>query len=57
MELDGKVTIVLDTGPTDQALPSTIVDCTRETLHILRQGPIELQDLYLIDTSIEWVIS
>lgn len=57
MELDGKVTIVLDTGPTGQALPSTIVDCTGETLHILRQGPIGLQDLYLIDASIEWVIS
>ncbi len=57
LELDGKVTIVLDAGPTGQSVPSTIIDCTGETIRILRQGPIKLHDLYMIDASIEWAIS
>ena len=39
-ELEGDVTIVLDGGPTGQATPSTIVDCTGERMRILRQGSI-----------------
>ena len=55
IELDGEVTIVLDAGPTGQAVPSTIVDCMGETMRILRHGPIKLHELKSIDASIAWV--
>lgn len=51
-ELEGDVVIVLDGGPTDQATPSTIVDCTGKRPRILRQGSIA-GELKLNDMRIE----
>ena len=51
-ELEGDVMIVLDGGPTGQAIPSTIVDCTGKGMHIVRQGAISAE-LKLYDKSIE----
>ena len=51
-ELEGDVVIVLDGGPTGQAIPSTIVDCTGKRMRILREGPIS-DELKLYDKSIE----
>ena len=56
-ELEGTVAIVLDGGPTGQASPSTIVDCTGDRMRILRQGPINEHDLRVIEASIEWANS
>ncbi len=48
--LAGLITAVLDDGPTPQAQPSTIIDCTRPTPRILRKGPVTAADLYLETT-------
>ncbi len=56
-ELDGSVSIVLDDGPTGEALPSTIVDCTGDTLRLLRQGAIDRNELLKVDAGIQWAIS
>ena len=45
--LDGKVSIVLDGGPTDQSMASTVVDCMHEPFRILRSGPIVEADITL----------
>lgn len=45
-QLDGRVEIILDGGTTPGGVPSTVVDCTREELLILRSGPLTLQDLH-----------
>lgn len=39
-QLEGRVAIVLDGGPTPIAKPSTIVDCSTEPITILREGAI-----------------
>jgi L-threonylcarbamoyladenylate synthase len=52
-ELGGDVVIVLDGGPTGQAIPSTIVDCIGKRMRILREGPISGDELKLYDKSIE----
>lgn len=43
--LEGRIELVLDTGPTDVGLESTIVDLTSAIPRILRPGPISLADL------------
>jgi L-threonylcarbamoyladenylate synthase len=39
-QLDGRVHLVIDGGPSPGGIPSTVVDCTTTDLVILRQGPI-----------------
>ena len=39
-QLKGRVHLILDGGKTPGGIPSTVVDCTSETLKILREGPI-----------------
>src|SRR5436190_832673 len=39
-QLDGRVAIILDGGPTPVGQHSTIVDCTTEPLTVLREGTI-----------------
>lgn len=39
-QLDGKFDLLLDGGQTPTAIPSTVVDCTKTTPVILRQGNI-----------------
>jgi L-threonylcarbamoyladenylate synthase len=39
-DLDGRIDLLVDGGPTPGQVPSTVVDCTAETPLILRKGPI-----------------
>jgi len=39
-QLGGRIALILDGGQTPGGLPSTVVDCTRTELKILRLGPI-----------------
>jgi L-threonylcarbamoyladenylate synthase len=39
-QLDGRIAIVLDGGPTQAALASTIVDCTTDQITVVREGSI-----------------
>jgi L-threonylcarbamoyladenylate synthase len=43
--LGGRIPLVVDGGRTPGGRPSTVVDCTRPELPILREGPIPHQDL------------
>ena len=38
--LDGRVSLVLDGGPCDSGVESTVIDCTGDAAHILRPGGI-----------------
>jgi L-threonylcarbamoyladenylate synthase len=44
-QLDGKVDLVIDGGATPGAVPSTVVDCTKPELVILRQGTLTEMEL------------
>jgi L-threonylcarbamoyladenylate synthase len=44
-QLQGRVGLVLDGGPAAGGVPSTVVDCTRDTPQILRQGAIDEQSI------------
>jgi L-threonylcarbamoyladenylate synthase len=44
-QLDGRIPLILDGGPTGGGLPSTVVDCLGNTPLILRQGPISLDEI------------
>ena len=43
---NGYVAAVLNDGLSPQSLASTVVDCSGETLKILREGPISKRDLF-----------
>lgn len=42
-QLDGRIHLVLDGGRVPGGVPSTVVDCTRSELMILREGPVTLE--------------
>ena len=42
--LGGRIPLVIDAGPTDRGLESTIVAATDSQLRLLRRGPIEIAD-------------
>jgi L-threonylcarbamoyladenylate synthase len=44
-QLNGSLPLILDGGRTAGGTSSTVVDCTRPEIRILREGPIPLQDL------------
>jgi len=44
-QLDGKIDLLIDGGQTPGAVPSTVVDCTKPELAILRLGSISEDDL------------
>lgn len=44
-DLSGKIAAVLDGGPSDVGLESTVIDCTGENPVILRQGKITAADI------------
>ena len=44
-QLDGRIDLILDGGPTVGGIPSTVVDCTGDQLVIVRPGPIALEEL------------
>jgi L-threonylcarbamoyladenylate synthase len=41
--LDGRIPLVIDGGPTERGIESTIVAATDGTLRLLRRGPIEIE--------------
>jgi L-threonylcarbamoyladenylate synthase len=44
-QLAGRVELVLDGGRVAGGVPSTVVDCTADPPHILREGPITAADI------------
>jgi L-threonylcarbamoyladenylate synthase len=44
-QLDGRVDLVIDGGPSPLGLPSTVVDCTGLEPKILRQGAITADEI------------
>ena len=44
-QLDGKIGLVLDGGPTTGGVPSTVVDCTTDPIKILREGAITTAEI------------
>lgn len=43
--LDGKIDAVLDGGPTEAGLESTVIDCTVDPPRLLRPGPVTVPDI------------
>jgi L-threonylcarbamoyladenylate synthase len=46
--LDGRVDLVLDAGPCDHGIESTVIDCSGETATVLRHGALPLAKLRAI---------
>ncbi|HEV3167893.1 MAG TPA: L-threonylcarbamoyladenylate synthase, partial [Isosphaeraceae bacterium] len=44
-DLDGRIDLILDGGPTEVGIESTIVDLTRHYPRLLRSGPVSIYDL------------
>ena len=44
-QLDGRIALVLDGGPTTGGVASTVVDCTSEHIKILREGAISIAQI------------
>jgi L-threonylcarbamoyladenylate synthase len=44
-QLNGRIAMIIDGGETPGGVPSTLVDCTGDTIQILRAGPISKEDL------------
>lgn len=44
-QLAGRIPLIIDGGRTPGGVPSTLVDCTTPELKILREGPIQREDL------------
>lgn len=51
-QLGGRIDLIIDGGAAPGGVPSTVVDCTGEDLVILRQGPISLEAMLSILSSI-----
>jgi L-threonylcarbamoyladenylate synthase len=51
--LGGRIALILDSGPTERGLESTIVAATGGGLRLLRPGPIEIDAKFSAATSIE----
>ena len=47
--LAGAVAIVVDDGPSGGGVASTVVDCTGDSIRILRPGPLTLEDLLEVE--------
>jgi L-threonylcarbamoyladenylate synthase len=45
-DLEGRVEVVIDGGRTPGGEPSTVVDCTQATPHVLRVGPISEEEVF-----------
>src|SRR5262249_12949016 len=52
-DLEGKIDLILDAGPTTGGLESTVLDVTRTPPHLLRPGPITPTDIASIIGPIE----
>jgi L-threonylcarbamoyladenylate synthase len=48
LQLGGRIHLILDGGQTTGGVPSTVVDCTGNELVILREGPLNRDDLQAV---------
>lgn len=48
-ELAGAVTVAVDNGRSRGQLASTVVDCTGDTIRILRTGPLPMEELLQVE--------
>ena len=39
-QLNGRIAMILDGGPTRGGIPSTLVDCTKEEIEVLRRSDL-----------------
>jgi L-threonylcarbamoyladenylate synthase len=46
-DLDGRIDLILDSGPTDLGLESTVIDLTASPLRVLRPGPVTVEQIAL----------
>ena len=51
-DLGDKIAMILDDGPCPSGVESTIIDCSSETLRILRHGPVTIEDVASLYLSI-----
>jgi L-threonylcarbamoyladenylate synthase len=47
-QLGGRIALIIDGGRTPGGIPSTVVDCTRQEVQILRAGPISKDEIMVI---------
>lgn len=47
-QLGGRIALIIDGGRTPGGVPSTVVDCTRQEVLILRAGPISKDEIMVI---------
>jgi L-threonylcarbamoyladenylate synthase len=50
-QLDGRIELVLDGGRVPGGVPSTVVDCTAASPHVLRDGPVSSAEIAAVMTS------
>ena len=48
LQLEGRIDLVLDGGPAPGGQASTVLDCTGDTLKVLREGPIKWEKIQQI---------
>ncbi len=44
-QLAGRIDLIIDGGRTPGGVPSTVVDCTQDNLVVLREGPINAEEM------------
>ena len=44
-QLKGRIELIIDGGRTPGGVPSTVVDCSRSEIKVLREGPITLEQI------------
>jgi len=44
-DLDGKIDVLIDTGPTDVGVESTVIDLTANEFRILREGAVKKKEI------------
>jgi len=47
-QLEGRVHLIIDGGPTPGGVPSSVIDCTTPELIVLRAGPLSIQEIEAI---------
>lgn len=49
--LAGTVSLAVDDGPSGGQMASTVIDCTGDTIRLLRAGPLSMEELQLVERS------
>ena len=53
-DLDGRIDLIIDSGPTALGLESTVLDLTTSTPRLLRPGPISIEELEAVLGRAAW---